>query len=813
MITLRRTLRSLKRSPVYFATATISLAIGLGLCTASFLFIDSIQHPHLPYADIDRLYFPLLRLGNQRTPPSLGELQRSIRLLPAIEKVAVTASGREDVAMGISGNRMVTRFSPNFFDLIGIRPRLGRLPNAEEARTQTGALVSQTVWHDEFHNAKAVDGARLKVGDHIYSVVGVLPRGADRSFAGDVWLPLASDVDLESITQAGGLSVGGIEWTGTAGLVVKLGDHVSAPEIEAQLATVAADLTRRFGVASAHAPAYRLQLRSIRPRQQGVSDFELLMLLIGIGVLAIAATNVAALSLARGLTRKRDYALRIALGASRTAIAGEVLTEVGVISAVGALGGMVIAVALIGLMTSIVPEELAATWYVVPQFSLRLFGFVAAALVTAVVLAGALPAWRASRVNPSDPLKDSAGTTTGRSKQEFRILIIGELAISMVLLMLASLMALSMRNLSNYEFGFDARHLLSANVYMPFDKKDTSLASRIVRVAARQASLDRMRASDGVVSAATINAVSVPDWEMRSEAMMPADPAMVVNIAFAVSSSFFSTLGIQIVQGRDFLDGDADQGGTVILSTRAARVLFPRGGAIGHMVKFGGDHSPRWLPVVGVVRDFELSLNGVRSPNAIDPPPPVYVSVSNKGTYFDGWGIAIRPRSDDPKIALALQATLRDALPPNASSRVASWVEEYNREIRYKAFFAQLFAFIATAAMLLGAAGLFSVLSYAVSQRMREFAVRSALGASRRDLLNVVMRYALEMSLAGTAIGALLSFWASTGVSSYLWGVKNTDPVSLVVAELTLLIITMAAALIPAIRATRADPVEVLRAT
>jgi putative ABC transport system permease protein len=811
MTTLLRTLRSLKRSPVFFATATISLAIGLGLCTASFLFIDSIQHPHLPYADVDRLYFPLLRLGNQRTPPSLGELQRSMRLLPAIEKVAVTASGREDVTMGSSGNRLVTRFSANFFDLVGIRPILGRLPNAEESRTQTAAVVSHTVWHDEFHDAKAVDGARLKVGDHTYSVVGVLPRGADRSVAGDVWLPLATESDLESLNQSGGLSVGGLEWMGTAGLVVKVRDHVSAAAINAQLATVAADLTTRFGVRGSHAPAYDLQLRSIRPKAQTVSDFEILMLMIGIGVLAIAATNVAALSLARGLARKRDYALRIALGASRSAIAGDVLAEIGVISAVGAIGGAVMAIALIGLMTNIVPEELAATWYVVPEFSIRLFGFAAAALVAAVSLAGALPAWRASRVSPSDPLKDSAGTTTGRSKQEFRVLIIGELAISMVLLMLASLMALSMRNLSNYEFGFNARHLLAANVYMPFAKNDTSLASRIDRVDARQASLDRVRAADGVVSAATINAVVVPDWEMRSEAMTPADPAMVINTALSVSPSFFSTLGVPIVQGRDFLDGDAEQGGAAILSARAARVLFPHGGAIGRMVRFGGEHRNYWLPVVGVVRDFELSLNGVRSPNAIDSPPPVYIA--SKQAHFDGWGIAIRPRSDDPKIALALAAVLRDALPPKASSRVASWVEEYEREIRYRAFFAQLFAFIATAAMLLGAAGLFSVLSYAVSQRMREFAVRSALGATRRDLLKVVMQYALEMSLAGTAIGALLSFWASAGVSSYLWGVKNTDPVSLVVAELTLLIITMAAALIPAIRATRADPIEVLRAT
>jgi ABC-type lipoprotein release transport system permease subunit len=223
------------------------------------------------------------------------------------------------------------------------------------------------------------------------------------------------------------------------------------------------------------------------------------------------------------------------------------------------------------------------------------------------------------------------------------------------------------------------------------------------------------------------------------------------------------------------------------------------------MVSWGN----KWLPVVGVVPTIETS-RGARRPDGRDPDPPVYVSLTR--TTIDGWGIAIRPRRDDPKLALALQATLHDALPPKASARVAPWLEGRDQQVRFYNFFAELFGFIATAAMVLGAAGLFSVLSYAVSQRMREFAVRSALGATQRDLLKVVLTYALEMSLAGTAIGALLSFWASAGVSTYLWGVKNTDPVSLVVAELILVAITMAAAMVPALRAARANPVEVLRA-
>jgi putative ABC transport system permease protein len=805
LTTLRRTLRSLKRSPIYFTTATLSLALGLGLSTASFLFIDSLEHPQVPYADVDRLDFANLRLGNQRTPPSLAELQRSLARLPAIAQTAILSGKSENVTInGDETGHLVTRASPNFFELIGIRATLGRMPNAEEIRTASAALVTQDIWKRIYGGAKEIGNARMEVEGKLVNVVGVLPRGADLSFPGDIWLPFEAESDLESLTQFGSTVAASAQF-GSALVVVKLRRHQSDAAVNTQLASAASDLTQRFVAAGSHAPSYDLQLRSVRPRPMRTDEFGILMIVIGIGVLIIAATNVAALALARGLTRKRDYALRIALGASRGAIAGEVLTEIGVIALVGAVGGVMAALAMIGALTRIVPEEMAAHWYVVPAFSTRLFGFAAAALIGAIVVAGAIPAWRASRVSPADPLKESAGTTTGRSRQEFRLLVVGELAVSMVLLMLASLMSLSVRNVASYKFGYDARPLLQANVYFR-SVKDTSENS--ARVAARQASLDRIRATDGVLSAATMNGVSVPDWQMISEAMTPADQPMSVATATNVSAGFFHTLGVPLAEGRDFEEGDRANGGAVILSPRAARILFPRGGGVGRMVRWGGEHSTRWLRVVGISNEFEMYF---RNPDGRDPDPPVFVSTNQR--FFDGWGILIRPRNNDPKLALALHAVLRDALPPKASAQVRPWLDNYELQIRGTAFFADLFGFIATAAMLLGAAGLFSVLSYAVSQRMREFAVRSALGAQRRDILVVVLKYALEMSLAGTAIGALLSFWASTGVSAFLFGVKNTDPVSLVVAELTLLAITMGAALIPAIRATRADPVEVLRAS
>ncbi|HXD21832.1 MAG TPA: ABC transporter permease, partial [Gemmatimonadaceae bacterium] len=433
--TLRRAVRSLRRSPVYFAAATTSLALGIGLCAASFLFIDSFQHPYLPYANIDRLYFPLLRLGNQRTPPSLAELQRTVAALPAVEQSAVTHGTFENVTIdGDEAAHLVTRASSGFFKMIGIAPTLGRLPTTEETRTATAALVTPEIWRTMFGDAKEIGNAKLELEGRTYAVVGVLPRGTDVSFAGDIWVPFSSPSDIEELRQSGGL--GASAYMGSAMLVVKLKNHVSAATTDAQFKVAAAGLTRRFETPGSTAAPYQLALTSIRPRPARSDGFEVLIALIGFGVLVIAATNVAALSLARGLTRRRDYALRIALGASRAAIAGEVLAEVTVIAAIGAVGGVLTSQAMIGVLTNIVPAELAARVYVVPQFSARLLAFVGAALLCAVVVAGATPAWRASRIDPSEPLKDGAGTTTGRSRREFRILVVGELAVSMVLLML-----------------------------------------------------------------------------------------------------------------------------------------------------------------------------------------------------------------------------------------------------------------------------------------------------------------------------------------------------------------------------------------
>ena len=236
-------------------------------------------------------------------------------------------------------------------------------------------------------------------------------------------------------------------------------------------------------------------------------------------------------------------------------------------------------------------------------------------------------------------------------------------------------------------------------------------------------------------------------------------------------------------------------------------MLFPHGDAIGRRIKIGSVDKPGdWIPVVGVARAFELFMSS--DPDIVDPP----VFLANQDSINANWSIAVRPLRPDLSLTQVLRSRLRDVMPPQSFISVQSWLANCDDMFRAEGFFVKVFTTLGFASLLLGALGLFSVLSYVVNQRSREFAVRMSLGATPGNLVRHVRKGAFELAIGGTAIGALFSFWASTGVSSFLFGVKNTDPVSLVTAELILLAVTMAASLAPAIRASRADPLEVIRA-
>lgn len=790
---LRFAVRGLRRSPGFAGVAVLSLAIGIGLSTATFAIVDSMLNPKIPIANVDRLFQVKLRFGNQRNPPPPREEVRALAALPGVERVGVmAASGNRGtiVANGRQSFPALMRYTPDLFATIGVKTVMGRFPSDDEVRAQSAVVLSNGLWHSMFPKRASLEGALITINDQDYAVVGVLPAGVESLTYSAIWLPAASADDLAG--------------TWSRWVIVRLRAASDSIRIRPQLATVASNFTAEY--VTPPAPAYELRLYGLRPKPPNLRDNELALLLVGIavGVLAISCTNVSALALARGLARRRDYALRIALGASRFAIGGAVISEVAILGVFGAAVGFLLAIALIGAVTHMVPEDLTLRGFFIPALTPRVFAMTTLTLLAGILVAGGIPAWRASRANPSDPLKDNAGTTTGRARSEFKVLVIGELSVAMVLLMLASLLTLSTRNLMNYDFGFDARGLERALIAFPGTKD--SLATD-TKEAALRSSLRAVSDMDGVAAVSTVGGARLDNDMVTSDLGRGSEPLILRGGYVEAGPQFFATIGAPPLSGRDFAAGDRERG-AVILSNRAAKLLFPHGDALGRMVKLGGERSTKpWLQVIGIARDIKMNLSP--DPDATAD-TTVYASTPDRSPNFSY--LVLRPNGKTATLNVDIARKLRDGLPPHTISGVQPFAGSYDSMIRRQQFYERVFSFLSGASVLLAAAGLFSVMSYTVGRRLREFAVRQALGASPIGVLRLVMRSAFELALGGTAFGALLSFWASAGVSSVLFGVKNTDPVSLIVAEGTLLAVTMVASLVPAIRAMRADPVEVLRA-
>jgi hypothetical protein len=371
----------------------------------------------------------------------------------------------------------------------------------------------------------------------------------------------------------------------------------------------------------------------------------------------------------------------------------------------------------------------------------------------------------------------------------------------MVLIAVTSLLLLSARNLALFDFGFDLRKPVEARVsfVLPDDKAATSERNYA-------SALGRVRATPGVAMASTFMPTGFIARKIISRPSFGGEHTLELDgQIYDGGPDAFRTLGIAMIEGRDFTDGDRVRGDAVILAERAARGLFPRRNAIGSTIKIGGEESKYpWMRVIGIVPDVRLGTAGRGDPE---------IFVSSKETAAHGnLTIVARPARGDPQFMSELERSLSGALPPNSSVYVHRMAESFELQLDVTRFYSRTLTFLGLCALLLATIGLFSVLSFTAGRRMREFAVRIALGATPAQILMVVMRDGFEMALGGAAIGAGLSFWASAGISGMLFGMKITDPIALVIAEGILLAAAIGASIIPAVRATKADPIEVLRA-
>ena len=800
MTTLRYALRSLGRSPIFTSVAVLSLGLALAVNTTMFALVDSVVHPYVPY-DARPVFRVSFVGGGKPWPTAVDRLEAVRRGLHSADSVLSFKFAPRLVQAGTNyEDQFVAAIPPQLFDMVGVRPMYGRTLNAADERRDAppAAVISFTLWNRFFPDHRPGDPVSLVVGSTSYQVVGVMPRGMHYPQGTDVWIPLATLPSDSSVRAFGPFPI------------VHLRPGVTKGAAEMELSVIANQLSQSF----AHGKPIGGRLSALQDvdRQRGLEGFSKYMLIVVGAVLLIACGNLGTMLLARGIARRREIAIRVALGASRRVVVGHVLTECGLV--IG--GGVLVGIVLTLWATYVLPHY--ATPYVPgvgdlqPVPSWRVFSFAVVAALVTLVLAGALPARRAAATDPAEPMKEGAGVSTGRNRDRYNPLIIVEVALSTALLMNAGLFIILVTRFVRFDFSYAAKNLQT--VVVDVGGKAIAADSAVGRffddLQVRAAHLPGARA-------ATTTSTIMPDGRIvYGEGGAGGLRWLNVKGYTAVSPSYFSTMGIPIVDGRGFQPGDRGiETAVVVVDEAAARELWPGlASPVGRMIKLGDIKSKQpWVRVIGVARATDLLP---RKDGDLPPEPQIYALFGrdmSRTRHLIVLGDGTGGTTGQAALSLAIRRELESAAPWLRGPQVRRWLEGYESSRSMTTFVASLFTAFGMFGLALCAVGLYGVLAYVVSRRLRELAMRVALGARPRDLVRVVVHDATVTVLAGIGIGAFLALSFTENLAEGMFTLRYELVIALAGAEAALLVTAVVACLGPLRQAVRADPVEVLRAS
>ena len=801
---LRYGLRLLLRAPGFAAVAVVTLALGIGANTAILSVVNAILLRPLPYADPDRLVVVLHEGRKPASPANFLDWKarsRSFRSMGAAELWSANFTGAE-------GPEKVwaLRITSDILPMMGVRPRLGRffLPAEDVSGRDRVVLIADGLWRRRFGADPAIVGKSIPLNGEPYEVVGVMPPGF--VFApfwatdSEIWAPLnLQERAIEREAQS-------------LRLFARLGNGVSLEAARREIGEITAALEREFPGTNRDVLVTPLQERvvgNVRPA--------LLVLLGAVGlVLLIACANVANMMLARSSARRREIALRAAIGASRGRIVRQLLTESLVLAAAGGAAGLALGVWGLKALVALAPAGIPRLSDVSLDLRVLLVTF-GAALATGIAF-GLAPALQASRVGLQDALKDGGSAGAGREGGRLRrVFVAAEVALALVLSIGAGLMARSFVALRNIDPGFDPRGVVTLEVSVV----GTPQAAPGRRPVLYREILERFAAVPGVRAAGAINHLPIGGdvWggPYTIEDRPPSRPGESPSGTYrAVMPGYFATMRIPILRGRSIAAADGPGApGVVVINDYMARHRWPGQDPIGRRIALaGGDPNRKsWLTVVGVVK------NVVRGDWSAEPDDEIYVSFLQARMLLEMTDpafayITFVARTDNDPAALvpALRSAvwaIDPTLPISAVRTMESVVESANGSARFQTLLLGVFA---AAAALLAAVGIYGVMSYAVSKQSREIGVRMALGANPGEVLCRVVRQGMAVALSGAGAGLAAAVLLTRLLSSLLYGVRSTDPATYAAVAALLLAIALAACYLPARRAAHIDPVKALRA-
>jgi len=822
---LRLALRLLLKSPAFTAITLLALALGIGANTVIFSAFDAVLLRPLPYANPDAVVtvwdsFP--RQGVKKigvTYANFADLKARSRVFDPVA-LYVAGSNTAYNMTGAGGPERVqtTRASADFFRALGVAPLVGRaltLEDEEPGRNHV-VVLSYNLWRRDFGGDAGVLGRKLQLNEEEYAVVGVMPKGfefpsgaempAGQQFASatELWIPLTvPDTPAARNDRT----------THAYRAVARLKPGVGVEQAQADTESVVKSLVNEHADEN---EGLGVSVTTLRENQVGEFRPAMLALLCAVGfVLLIACANVANLLLARAAARRREFAVRAALGASRRRILQQLLTESVLLSLAGGALGLVLSIVAIRLLVAFAPAN-------IPHITetgvdLRVLGFTAALSLLTGLLFGLAPAVHASSPNLYGAVKEGGrGTSGGAGQSRLRgALVVSQVILVFVLLTAAGLMLKGFRRLSEVDPGFDAGHVMTARVTLP-----AASYPRPKKLLFYQQLLANLGRQTGVQSAAVVRDLPLSGTDPRIGATVEGRPLDAQGGGYTVrdriiSPDYFKVMGIPLKRGRPFDERDGtDAPGAAIINESAARQMFPGEDPLGKVLSTGGLYAPDKCTVVGVVGD--VKFGGLES----QADPEVYTPYNQQPDKFNqqmigSMALVVRTNGDPAGLA----GTLREqtaAVDKNVPvSSLLSMEEALSDSLAPKRFNLLLLAGFACVALALAAFGIYGVLSYWVTQRRHEIGIRMALGARVSDITRLVVLQAMKFVLLGLLVGVgialgLARFLSGT-LPNLLFGVKAADPLTYAFVALLLAAVALAACVVPARRAVRVELVEALR--
>lgn len=818
--------RTIRRSPVLTATAVLSLALGIGANTAIFSVIEAVMLRSLPVRSPDEL----VSVGDSSRPTALreGAPMLSVFSYPLYQRLrdenrvfmGLLASGRAGrIGMSIGNSppeevrsRLV---SANYFEVLGVSPVLGRVFSAEEDGVPGASpvvVISYDYWERRFVRDFNILGRSLRLNGSTFTVIGVGPRSFTGEVVGspsDIWIPLSMQPQVNPGHPR--LDRRDSNWLLCIG---RLKPGASIQEARAEMVVLAQAALMDYegaGLSAAKLRDIRSQTVDVQPGGRGFSwirkhDSRLLFTLMAVFglVLVIACANVANLLLARATKRQKEIAMRLALGASRRRLVRQLLTETMLLASMGGLSGLLLA----GWGSRVI-SRLASSGGVNPipfdvdvHPNAAVLAFTAAVTVLTAILVGLVPALRSTRIDLTPALKENSGNLGRSSGRAGKVLVIGQLALSLVLLVGAGLFIRSLANLQTLDLGHSRTNLallkadLLGSGYAP--SQQFPMIRRL---------MERLLSVPGVVGVTVSENGLFSGTDSSTESLLvegftPVRRDDSSSSFDQVGPNYFQVVGVPIIAGRDFDEHDNARAPAVaIINDTMARFYFGRSDPLGKYIANGNDR----YTIVGVVKDTKQ--RDLKS----KPERRFYVPIFQSTDRFAAFHFEIRTRGDAARIIPAIRRELESFGRNLMISTLEPVRVLIDQSISGDRMIAKLSGLFGVLALILAATGLYGVISYATSRRTNEIGLRMALGADRGDVISMVLRETLMLVVAGFAVGLPAALAATRPIAATLVGVGASDPLTLGVASLVMLVVAALAGFVPAVRASRIDPLAALR--